>query len=27
LIAEYIGYMDLTLGWSDAKCIIGSNPA
>jgi hypothetical protein len=27
LIAEYIGYMDLTLGWSDPKCIIGSNPA
>jgi hypothetical protein len=27
LIAEYIGYMDLTLGWSDSKCIIGSNPA
>jgi hypothetical protein len=27
LIAEYIGYMDLTTGWSDPKCLIGSNPA
>jgi hypothetical protein len=27
LIAEYVGYMDLCFGWSDARMIIGSNPA
>ncbi len=27
LIQEYIGYMDYIFGWSDARCIIGHNPA
>lgn len=27
LIAEYIGYMDYTLGWSEPKVIFGHNPA
>lgn len=27
LIQEYIGYMDYTMGWSDARCIYGHNPA
>jgi len=27
LVTEYIGYMDYTMGWSDARCIFGHNPA
>jgi hypothetical protein len=27
LIQEYVGYMDYIMGWSDARCIYGFNPA
>jgi hypothetical protein len=27
LIQEYVGYMDYVMGWSDARCIYGFNPA
>lgn len=27
LIQEYVAYCDFTFGWSDARCIIGSNPS
>jgi hypothetical protein len=26
LLQEYIGYMDYIMGYSDPRCIIGSNP-
>lgn len=27
LIAEFIGYMDYTMGWSEPKCVYGHDPA
>jgi hypothetical protein len=27
LVAQFVGYMDYTFGWSDARCVFGHNPA